>query len=545
MNTCRGRRTRWASSPNSVAVSSTSAPSTSTRRRAWSTDHRADGVRALLALGPSGPAHAGLDPGHELAGAERLGDVVVGSQLEAEHAVDLVVASGAEEDRRPVAVGPQPAADLDPVQAGQPDVEHHGDRVGGCARRRARPARRSRRGPRSPHGRGRGGAGRRSVARPRRRGPDPCAGGGAAPVTSATVARATRGERSPSCSRKVRPRGAASLGAGASRRARRCASPRIICMTLPTMQPRTTIPTPTQNQVSDANDHGDRPDEEAEHHQDDEGPGRRRVPVVVVRVGAHRVSSVGGAGAGGRSGTTPSILSGIEGRVDALVEGAPGVRRASRPPGRRSGSRAAASPGRRPRRAPRTRRRGRPRARRSTPRRGWTSTATPAGSPTAPGSDGRCAAVSSVRSTPARTATTATPTPRTDEQRHRPTRRPPLPTRSRTPTPGEGGERQREGGRRRFSAGEHHGRRRTAVDAVDAAPGQGHREQGQPGADDAERQGGAPGAQTAHPAAQAGSTLRSVPATATARRTAAALLRDSVSSASGSESATIPPPAWT
>ena len=40
-------------------------------------------------------------------------------------------------------------------------------------------------------------------------------------------------------------------------------------------------------------------------------------------------------------------------------------------------------------------------------------------------------------------------------------------------------------------------------------------------------------------------TGRNVPATATARRIAAALLRHSVSSATGSESATIPAPAWT
>ena len=47
------------------------------------------------------------------------------------------------------------------------------------------------------------------------------------------------------------------------------------------------------------------------------------------------------------------------------------------------------------------------------------------------------------------------------------------------------------------------------------------------------------------PGAPAVATGASVPATATARSTAAALLRDSCSSATGSESATMPPPACT
>ena len=57
-------------------------------------------------------------------GRERLGDVVVGAQLEAEHAVDLAVAGG-EEQHRHVLVGADAAAHLEAVDVGQADVEHH------------------------------------------------------------------------------------------------------------------------------------------------------------------------------------------------------------------------------------------------------------------------------------------------------------------------------------------------------------------------------------------------------------------------------------
>ena len=83
-----------------------------------------------------------VDPQHQLARAERLGDVVVGAQLEPDDPVGL---------RRPSAVSmitgtslvlAQPAADLEPVDAGQHQVEH--DQVGrarrACARSAASPS---------------------------------------------------------------------------------------------------------------------------------------------------------------------------------------------------------------------------------------------------------------------------------------------------------------------------------------------------------------------------------------------------------------------
>jgi len=53
------------------------------------------------------------DAAHELRDRERLRDVVVGARLEAEHAVDLGVHRGEDQDRD-VALAAQPAADLDP-----------------------------------------------------------------------------------------------------------------------------------------------------------------------------------------------------------------------------------------------------------------------------------------------------------------------------------------------------------------------------------------------------------------------------------------------
>ena len=73
----------------------------------------------------AGPAQDGPHPGHQLAGRERLGDVVVGAELEPDHPVDLVVAGG-EHHHGDVARGAQPAAHVEAVElAGQADVDHH------------------------------------------------------------------------------------------------------------------------------------------------------------------------------------------------------------------------------------------------------------------------------------------------------------------------------------------------------------------------------------------------------------------------------------
>ncbi len=70
------------------------------------------------------PAQDRLHAGHQFGGGERLGEVVVAAELEAEHAVDLAVARG-EEDHRDLGGLAQAPAHLQPVDVGEPHVEHH------------------------------------------------------------------------------------------------------------------------------------------------------------------------------------------------------------------------------------------------------------------------------------------------------------------------------------------------------------------------------------------------------------------------------------
>ena len=67
-------------------------------------------------------AQHGLDPRRELARRERLGDVVVGADLEPGDAVALLVARRQHQDRD-VRAGANGAAHVEPVLAGQADVE--------------------------------------------------------------------------------------------------------------------------------------------------------------------------------------------------------------------------------------------------------------------------------------------------------------------------------------------------------------------------------------------------------------------------------------
>ena len=83
------------------------------------------------------PEHAG-DPGDDLAGREGLGDVVVRPELESDDSVDLVVAGGDEEDRRPVALATQDPAHGDAVNPGEADVEEHDRRLPGPHRAQGR-----------------------------------------------------------------------------------------------------------------------------------------------------------------------------------------------------------------------------------------------------------------------------------------------------------------------------------------------------------------------------------------------------------------------
>ncbi len=80
-----------------------------------------------------GAAQERLDPAQELAQPERLGQVVVGAELEADDLVDLVVAGGQHEDRHLGAGRADAPKRLEPIDAGQAHVEH--DEVGRLAGR--------------------------------------------------------------------------------------------------------------------------------------------------------------------------------------------------------------------------------------------------------------------------------------------------------------------------------------------------------------------------------------------------------------------------
>ena len=63
-------------------------------------------------------------PGEQFGEPERLGDVVVGAGVEADHGVHLVGAGGQHQHREAVALGAQPSAHLQAVHPGQSQVEH-------------------------------------------------------------------------------------------------------------------------------------------------------------------------------------------------------------------------------------------------------------------------------------------------------------------------------------------------------------------------------------------------------------------------------------
>ena len=98
--------------------------------------HHVAGQRRGGGLGP--PQH-GLDARDQLAGAERLGQVVVGAEPEPEDLVALL-ALGRQHDDRDAALGAKLAADFQAVDLGQHQVEDHQVR-----RRRELSARRPRR----------------------------------------------------------------------------------------------------------------------------------------------------------------------------------------------------------------------------------------------------------------------------------------------------------------------------------------------------------------------------------------------------------------
>ena len=142
------RRTTAPASRTSTARRSNSFGASSTRGRR-ATPAAPPGRRARPRLGRpvAVRAPAAQQRPHargEVGERERLGDVVVGAGVEPEHLVELRAARGEHEHRRPRLALVQPAADLDPVDAGQAEVEHDDLE----RRRRPPPAARPRRCPR-------------------------------------------------------------------------------------------------------------------------------------------------------------------------------------------------------------------------------------------------------------------------------------------------------------------------------------------------------------------------------------------------------------
>ncbi|TPW17509.1 MAG: prephenate dehydrogenase [bacterium] len=82
-------------------------------------------VRLGGIVSPVAAAQQGLDPGHELEEAERLGDVVVRAELQAQDLVDFLPARGEHDDRQLVAVGADLAADVEAAHLGQHDIQDH------------------------------------------------------------------------------------------------------------------------------------------------------------------------------------------------------------------------------------------------------------------------------------------------------------------------------------------------------------------------------------------------------------------------------------
>ena len=127
VNTRPGELAIASSSSNSTNVVLTSCPRTLTARLAGSmrSSPVSTAGSSARSVGPAqlGAAQRGLDAAAELAHGERLGDVVVGAELEPEHLVDLLRLGGEHDDRHRRARA-QPAADLEPVEHRQHHVEH-------------------------------------------------------------------------------------------------------------------------------------------------------------------------------------------------------------------------------------------------------------------------------------------------------------------------------------------------------------------------------------------------------------------------------------
>ena len=128
VNTRPGVRASAVRISNSTNVVATVSPSRTTVRFVGSIRRPRTSIGCSSSA--SGWRHAGapqrgLHARAELAHRERLGDVVVGAELEAEHLVDLLRLGREHDDRHRRALRAQPLADLEAVHPRQHQVEHH------------------------------------------------------------------------------------------------------------------------------------------------------------------------------------------------------------------------------------------------------------------------------------------------------------------------------------------------------------------------------------------------------------------------------------
>ncbi len=70
------------------------------------------------------PAQYSFDTAHDLAGTERLDEVIIGSQFQTLDTVLFRLTSGEHEDRR-IGPGANTAADLHAIERGQHQVKNH------------------------------------------------------------------------------------------------------------------------------------------------------------------------------------------------------------------------------------------------------------------------------------------------------------------------------------------------------------------------------------------------------------------------------------
>ena len=78
----------------------------------------------LLAVRLQAVAQRGANAGRQFLHAERLGDIIIGAQIERRHLAGLVVAAGKNDDGHGRAAIAQGAHDRQPIHSRQPQIEH-------------------------------------------------------------------------------------------------------------------------------------------------------------------------------------------------------------------------------------------------------------------------------------------------------------------------------------------------------------------------------------------------------------------------------------